>query len=368
MSYIKKFIELRQFSKDAGFSWDEVYYYAKPNASISDLFAQSIKRKKYSPYKGDKLFFYPNCTVPRFKVSSYNEKHGTKTTRAEADATAKFVSEKYFTELIRNSHYDYSMDKQMFIAFLRKYFLAYNGTDELINALNTCEGEHVYYKYRVTNDMAHIVNSDHHPEDIDYENRYNIRFNDKEAAELFAKLVDDQTLYDQDEILKDINSGNIMDGNMYHSIKRLLNSEDTKDHKVAIECMANCDYTKSCVYLLLLIKEFGNKIFDHSARNQVNFKALLNFFSLSSYDLRRMSLDSIMTTLIGKQLLSKANLDLLMPLAMENCHTPSDNHFKVVSVEPTEEVIKATEESILNKDCDTEIIAEPYEQIKPHFD
>ena len=364
MKNIKKFININKFDNSSGFTFSEVYYLnVRGRDKIDDL----LNKYKYTPTKGDRLFFLPGCTVPRFKLTAYCAKHGVAVSKTIEKANVKFYGEKAIDNLFTRTT-NYSWDKQLFIAFLRQHFLHYQSTLDLILALNTCEGEHVFYNYNVQHTMGNVVDSDKHPEDIDWDSRYSHKLIDYDSAILLQELIDSTDYYDQNEILRDINGGNVMDGNMHHNIKRLFNSSDNKDHKVAMECMANCDYEKSCVYLLLLFKEFGNQIYNHSARNQVNFKSLLKFFDISTYRIKSFSLDNIMTTLIQKKLLNKSNLDTLMPLAMENSYTGSNDHFKVVVVQPTPEVIQATEESILNKDCDTEIISDYYDQIKPHLD
>ena len=364
MKNIKKFINIDKFDDTSGFEYSEVYYLnIRGRDKVDDL----LNKYKYTPTKGDRLFFLPGCTVPRFKLTAYCGKHEVAVSKTIEKANVKFYGEKAIDNLFTRTS-NYSWDKQLFIAFLRQHFLHYKSTLDLILALNNCEGEHVYYNWSAQRNMNKVVDDDKHPEDIDWDSKYSHKLIDYDAALLLQDAIDDPNFYSQNEILKDINGGNVMDGNMHHNIKRLFNSSDDKDHKVAMECMANCDYEKSCVYLLLLFKEFGGKIYDHSARNQVNFKALIKFFDISTQRIRGFSLDNIMNTLIQKKLLNKSNLDTLMPLAIEDCYTSSNDHFKITGVEPTQTVLEATEESILNKDCDTEIIHEYYDQIKPHLD
>jgi hypothetical protein len=172
-------------------------------------------------------------------------------------------------------------------------------------------------------------------------------------------------VYNQNEILRRLNSGAVMDEKQYEGARQLLNSKDMENTKLAIEIMANCDFEKSSVYLLLLIRDFGHKIFNCPNRTHVNFKSLLKFFNITN--LRGVHLDDIMSTLIDLKLLNQANLNRLEPELIEDMKSYVSDYLIPEKIAYSEKVIKALEENILDKNADTEIVFEEPEIINPHL-
>jgi hypothetical protein len=173
----------------------------------------------------------------------------------------------------------------------------------------------------------------------------------------------DNQLYNQDEILRRINIGNVMGEKEYVSIQRMLKSTDRENLKLGMEAMANCDYEKSCVYLLLLMKDYGDKMYGSPTSSHVNFKSLLKFFSVTN--INNFDLDDVIRTLLSRKLLNRANLDRLMPLAIEQMKENADtDYFLPADVAMTDEIKQGLSENILDRDCNVEIVEDTQEQLK----
>jgi vesicle coat complex subunit len=113
-----------------------------------------------------------------------------------------------------------------------------------------------------------------------------------------------------------------------------------------MESMANCNYLKSAVYLLLLMKEHRRHMANSDMKNHINFKSLLKFFDVN-INYSEVSYDDIVYKLIDKNIMTYENMALILPEAIEYVNDHGDStYFKMTNVEPAEEVKKLME---LNK-------------------
>lgn len=135
-----------------------------------------------------------------------------------------------------------------------------------------------------------------------------------------------------------MNGSAVMDGQMYENIKNLFSSKDTSNHVIAIESMANCDYEKSCVYLLLLIEEFRTIIRDNKASKHVNFSTLTSYFDISLSDY--FSVDEIIHTLTARNLLTPGRLNIIMKDLQRKVESSNPESYDVVAIKPTSKVLE----------------------------
>ena len=100
---------------------------------------------EYTPNKGDKLFFLPGCTVPRFKMKTFCEKYKTAMVKYKESATALFVGPDSFKDMVcRLPSYTHSRPS------VEKYLLNYATTSPMRAALLETDYKHVYFDYGVT--------------------------------------------------------------------------------------------------------------------------------------------------------------------------------------------------------------------------
>ena len=313
----------------------------------------------YEPKKGDKLFIHSSCTIPRFKIKTFCKEYGVALVKTEVSANIKIISKRDTIKDYFISSYYYKFNKQELITIISKY-----NFKDVVSELMSIDSEHAYM---LSTNCFGDYNTPIYKEisDLDYSHESVPYFRSEESYEDFLKL-QSQTLYDQDDILKRLNTGGVMDKEQYESIQRLFNSTDTENVKLGMEAMANCDFEKSAVYLLILLREYGHAMFNCGNRNHVNFKSMLKFFNIN-YDIRSIGLDQIIQSLISRKLLNNDNLDRLMPEMITNMkrHSGTD-YFEIDKVKPNSEVIKSIEENILDTECNTEIIDYDEEEINPN--
>jgi len=302
-----------------------------------------VNKKEYTPVVGDKLYFLPGCNVPRFKLKEFLNNESATLVKNINKATVTFMSADVFYNLMQQNDYCYRYEKEDVLALYNKH----DGDSTVINALKASTSKYVMSRSSIGNQGA-ISEVKDYPECF---------VKDQKSYEQLIYIESATNMYNQDEILKRINTGKVMSNEDYESIQRFFKSSDTSHHMVAMEMMANSDYQKSCVYLHLLILEYKDAIYVCKSKNHVNFKALLNFLKIS--DVHYHSIDKIFDSLIKTKLLSRENFNILEPLVIDAVSSGRKvTHFKASNVVPDDIILNAMEESVLNGDLDTLIINE----------
>jgi hypothetical protein len=81
---------------------------------------------------------------------------------------------------------------------------------------------------------------------------------------------------EDDEVLKQTNKELVIDEDIYQSLRDMLLSRDYKNHQIARELIANCEYEQSRIYLLLLLHEFNRSLY--GGQKTPNFAVFLDKF------------------------------------------------------------------------------------------
>jgi hypothetical protein len=320
--------------------FDEVYSY-EGQSGTNDL--KMGNGREYTPTSGEKIYFMPGCTVPRTKIKGYCEKHKISVVKSADKADILFFGPKTVKELLKE-YYMIKVKKEAFRREINKlYAPGSNKYVDLNNKIDDCESDWIL----VNSHLTYAIRGGHYY----YNNAYNwttikteVTSDEYISGHMFVVPDDNKMTFlekilnkgssfiEQDCILKDIND-TIMDRDMYISLAKMLKSSEDSNHIVAMEVMANCDYEKSAVYLLLLLKDYGRTIARVRSRTYVNFQSMLNFFGLrTSYTY--VTLDNIVRILFCKELLTPENTDILMPLAKgELGDSANTTYFKVATVE-----------------------------------
>lgn len=319
----------------------------------------------YTPKQGDKLWFYPGCTIPRFKLKQFCNAHGTALVKYIDKANVKFTSEESISEILMNNSAN-AMGKEEFITWLDTVMC--NAYMQLRADVVNSGCNFVYMTHQAGNSFLDkkLFGNKRLP-DNSTTYKYGIKHIPDEKLSLFTSMMTDPEIYLQDSLLVHLNTGAIMDQNMYDDIQRLFKTSDKENTKLAMEAMANCDFQKSAVYLLLILKEHGQVIFDSGNRNHVNFKSLLKYFNIK--EITRISVDGMINALRHQNLLSVDNLNRLMPLAMDVIRTEGNmENIKIKDVELSPEAELSVANNILDKPDQEIQTQEPEYTIAPTLD
>lgn len=310
----------------------------------------NIKAEPYVPKKNDKLYFIPGTSIPRFKIKDFCEKHQVSIVKYKDKADVCFIGPDSYKELLFDSRH-YAFRKSDMVSYFENNLRKGVGNhDQFLQDLKDADSTHVTIHYSVQSALKEGKIGQCFNKDVVW--HPNIYFKDEKAYESFVSIQTNPNIYDQKEILSRLNS-TVMDEASYISVQRMLKSSDKNNVRLAIETMANCDYQKSAVYLLLLMKEYGAQIYEAPNYHHVNFKSLLKFFSINH--VRSLYYDDILKALINTKLLNQSNLDMLQPLVLNNSQSIGTSYFKVKAIKAVKRINDALDENILDTDCDTEI-------------
>lgn len=322
-------------------------------------------KKKYTPIAKQRLFIYPDSNIPRFKLKAFCDKHKISIAKAKETADVFFMHPDTANDGAIYYDYEFSttfMHRQYFLDYLKKATkvgdvryvklisdLA-NHPDSAIILQDTYTFQnHGIGKYKL--DIVEPGDTDDNNNELvpnceDNGRRTKIYTMSAEQKANFA-LLEGKDIYHSDALLALLNDGGtVIDEEMYQGVNNLFNSNDTHDHRVAMEAMANCDYQKSAVYLLMLFYYNHKLIYNCDSKTHVNFKSFLKFFNLNAT--RGIDIDDIIERLKDKKLLTRSNLNIVMAKAKELLDESATNvstYFVPTGIAPIEEIIKEVEET-----------------------
>lgn len=321
----------------------------------------------YVPVAKDRLYIFPDCNIPRFKVKGFCEANNLSVAKFKDTANIWFTNEdnikdSYFQEF----NYCATVTKRAMLKYLAEVKIRYNGNElsELIRDIENSQANFVIinssFIYQIKNygafkgpkyeflersdleeydDDDKIIPFDETLIEYDSDKDYYYFENAEKEAE-YITLLTHGNVYDESALVSLLNSELVMDKEIYEGMKNLFESGDTSNHKVAMESMANCDYLKSAIYLLFLVKDYKHKMYNSDMKNHINFKSFLRFFNINVRDY--LTFDDIVEILIKKDIMTKECLDLLMPFATEEVlNSGETKYFKATNVVPSLEVIEA---------------------------
>lgn len=332
---------------------------------------------KYNPQENDKLFFSAGCTIPRTKVREWGKDKKISITTKPEKANVNVISLKWMKNLsdYYSQYYDCLIDKQNFIDFLTTNYSDKEFLDKLIAEIKSTSFDKViiskYNSSQMTGYSYNRWSGEAKPMSAEYKHKNGIistyvdLFGESEFksdSDGFTNNLKGFSLIDESEQkIKDLNklfnlndsnvtifdtdlidyvneSAITIDDEMYKQLYTMLNSEDGKNHIMAMEIIANCNYRTSLHKVLLLFKEIGWKIYNRPEKNHVNFKSLIKFIDLHNWS--NPEFDSIITSLMDKKYLTKEILEEIMPLVKKEMLEQNEfrNVFKINTITVSNEV------------------------------
>lgn len=318
---------------------------------------RSELKKDWTPDPKDRVYFFPGCSVPRFKV---REKY--KTTIKPEYATAAFMSpigvkssEDMFDVIAKAVLVDGKILEDWFEGiygddhhFVIKYkSLLLNCEDRVV-----VDENHLYrLKYGCPKNATKFPKTfsrwsvDFREKDYELNESDPLTFMSPVIGSSLAKLK--CPIYNQDAILKLLNEDNVViDEKRYEELRLMANSNDKENIILVMELMANANFKKSFVYLLLLLKEFNSEI---TARRKeikhVNFAALLTFLELDPKKLDGINIEQLMTGMKKHKQFTRSNIQRLTQFFIPDSNRSFDTeHFTVGPV------LKPEAEDLLDND------------------
>jgi hypothetical protein len=295
-----------------------------------DTLKESLNVKdNWQEQGGDKLYFFPGCSVPRFKV---REKWAC--TIKPSNATAAFVSDNmegsdstfYFYPKVRPVElYDIKywiedlIDDKLANRFAN--FIEHNTVDQIYLS------KALYYEHNYhTNFHLQSVSLSQHFSNRQIESSRMFAYNWSEPQYQVIGInpqsdVGNMTcdIYHESDLLKILNEDQfVIDETKYDELRAFGNADDDENLVLMMELMSNCHYQKSLVHLVYLIKEFGETIQNKKESQHVNFKGLLTFLELDVKKIDKLDINDITRILRKHNKFTKQNVVTLSSLCSED--------------------------------------------------
>lgn len=271
----------------------------------------TLESKSYTPTSGDKLYFYPGCTVPRFKVRELFNPKGVSVTIKESNGTHLFISPD-ISNYIESGSYKYKIPKTELVEWLNKnksMFTTYSphlvignkDFDPQVKAfIDDPTKTHFITEYNLNsvlyNNYSNITGLDSYGNLYSYK-PYSINntvsrgitityFKDSHMQDIIDDIVANPGKYYLDAAINTALSEEctIIDGDMYEQLHNLLDSSDETNNVMAMEILANCNISKSAPYIYRLFENHNDTMYRCKSWNSVNFKSLRDTTGLNRYN------------------------------------------------------------------------------------
>lgn len=281
-------------------------------------------KSDWTPGTEEHIYFLPGCSVPRFKV---REKFKV-TTKPENGTVAFCPSQPGGDEKFLDKKELLSLSPVGFQKFIGMNYGYGSGTYSLYTSLlnnyhhvyiDELSYREIFYNFyiggqRATASFRAAIQTIPELEDYSYwgyhRNDHNYYYipNIKNLERI------DCDIYDQKAILSMLNEDKlIIDFNKYKDLRNMAESSDDENICLVMEIMANSNFEKSLVYLLILLREFQTKITSQTSLNHVNFKSLLEYIGtdVKTYNRNGFRLDNASQILRNKGQFTQSNIQIL---------------------------------------------------------
>ena len=270
----------------------------------------------------DKLYFFPGSSVPRFKV-----RENYTCTITPEKATAAFLNKDTLEGNNAITHYKNTMvlSENDLLTWASRWHAQHkselvrsilgNGNIEAILLSKTFWWEQYYSgSYSMDDislsDLSTTVSR--YSYQMEAENNCNQLLGINKKSNLHDLTCD---VFLEKEILNVLNEGNIkIDADKYEELRSFGATGEKENHILMMELMSNSDFDESVIYLLFLLKEFGNSISKYKEVKHVNFKSLLSFLSMTSSDIKDLSLADMTRALKNRKKFTKTNAGIISQL------------------------------------------------------
>lgn len=316
--------------------------------------------KDWTPDPKDRLYFFPGCSVPRFKV-----KDKYKVTIKPEYATAAFISPTELKasddmfDVITNAvgingnwlmpwlEFIYG-EQHHFVIKFKSLFMNCSDyvmihADHWYKLLHNCPDD-ATNKMSISNYRRTYWGEDWGIPSFKENSIRGISFYNPVPNSKLDKL--NCEIYSQDAILKYLNEDSvIIDAKRYEELRLMASSSDKENIILVMELMANANFKESFVYLLLLLKEFNSKIAERKEVNHVNFRALLNFFNMDPNKIKNIGIETMMSGMKKHKQFTRENVQRISQFFADPKNAfPDTEHFT------NGPVLKPEAESMLDDD------------------
>ena len=270
----------------------------EPLGIIHEKDTKTIPYTTYTQVPYEKYFLMPGTAVPRVKLQNLSVNAGIKIVRSPEDADKVFVGKNSFSKMSKSGHV-YAIEKSLVEAYVNSNNLTTDSyiIDRLKIALLNVEHTYIAMDYSARNFFSgNTVNNkqallrnlyDKSPNRLGSSNfSYEHYLIESNYCEMLDKALNSSTLQicNEQDLLENLNGDDalVITQAEFNQLSEMFKSSDRDNHVLAMEIMANSNYSQSIFYLLRLFKDFNDQMSCQKSRTHVNFKSLVSYLSMGS--------------------------------------------------------------------------------------
>lgn len=298
--------------------------------SFNRDYIMPLSTDEYVPTKGDKVYFLPGVTVPRVKFKEIALEYGIRTVRNPNDANV-FFGNISTADKITDSKWVYKIETKYLIDALDNNTLDLDEfyIDKLKTALEFYTNEFIATDHPFALAIA---------EDAE-KNQVRMQTISDDYTDL-GKALEGKIIYEESTIIDKLNGqdASVIDAVMFEQLSTMFNSSDSDNCVLGMEILANCKYSASLPYMLLLFKDFSGNMYNSNTKNHVNFKSLVNWLGGNIF--HRNNIDDLCDILKDKGQLTPDRLDIFLNHSHQDILNRGDSrYFKVKTITLDEEIL-----------------------------
>lgn len=318
--------------------YDPVEYLYTYDEDEYDKMIETINSNKYTLDIGHKFYIDKKASVPRIKLQDILFDNLIDLTSDVTKATHFFIQDPINHMIIIKNFYQVS--KEQLVQFLNlcvtQKIIETHETEDLLDALGSYQDNDVII---VSRDLSTFINE---RTAILYKGvplcKNILQQNQEIRKRIHENYVEEflhidnnlDKTYHYRELLPHMNGDETItiDEKVYNQLSNMFESVDKDNHVLAMEIMANCNYQKSIMYILILLREYNYKIGRLRSRTHVNFKSLLGYLGMKHDNLYVEAYEMI-DIMLERNLITLEKLQYLFDKYQDDFIRTYGNHFKI---------------------------------------
>jgi hypothetical protein len=291
-----------------------------PKAYLDKNAHLNINKDGYTPQIGDKFYFMPGVNIPRIKLKDLAINYNIKVVRDPDEADVIFAGDSTFHKM-SNYTWKYTLKTEDVKNFIQACATEFDSDEYLkfTHILGEYKEPTVVMDYRA----SRTIGDSGFPLYQNFQQNFgSIAERNRDSVHVLELLDDYKELYDKvsskvlihESCLLDKLNGHdavVINEEVFEQISNMFKSSDADNHVLAMEIMANSNYTESLLYLEMLFHEYHNIMRNNHSRNHVNFKSLLSYLNKDK-NYFHTTVDDMIRSLLNKKVLTVDMVNIIL--------------------------------------------------------
>lgn len=299
--------------------------------AVENLYKATFSNKELDLKPGNTIYFDKGCKVSREKLKGLLERTNCKVIRDHSKADIVITSLSSFESVFKRTKYN----KYNTLNYVRPFT-----HDKRFNQGIIMEGN-------AAEKISDLIKN-HYPSLLGKRNSWsNIKtWYDMGSVNVVLKsdIMSSITMlyheskgnvYDESAILK-LMGETIIDLDGYKSMCSMMESSDKGNHNIVMTIMANCNYERSIGYIMMLLFNYGYKMWDNPLRNSVAFKGVVSYVGLNAYKLN-YNYGNVLKVCCEKGILTQDMIDIIYAEGLDQI-SYDDDYLTITSYDFNPEV------------------------------